>query len=459
MRKAKPKKARQLKVNQPKPVPACEILVASKEEKRKSLLLCAMIVTSGSLKDHRGCWSKMAIEDEGFLKLPFKIALGRAINLADEIVADMESMAVKLFKDSFEEFNAMVMAFMQEKRCSDKARAKGKYMEIRDDSIPESAKFYQSLLAGWAGSIIACEKLSHEAKVLGLGEKVEEMMESLKKFMGMVDGDIVQFKDERSPEELEKKERYLKGGQEMQDITRKEIIEFREEKGWDLKQMAKALGIRKSALEKIEAGEQKVSAAVKAKHLELVKAEVTALEMLRASEEQEEKKESPETVSEPQEELPTREGINDTPKVEEVHSPKHYEIFDGVEAIHVMRVILRRIAGGGLDPVLAYNIGNALKYLLRAGKKGNAVTDYRKAAKSLDYIIEDGAGDVKGVFSWGSLAEAVGIPTSLDMKVAVAGETSLRLGLLRLEAVEAIGRNEIEKARDVLKEIVDELTK
>lgn len=63
-----------------------------------------------------------------------------------------------------------------------------------------------------------------------------------------------------------------------------------------------------------------------------------------------------------------------------VHSPQHYKGKGGLEAIDVIEAF-------GLN----YRLGNAQKYLLRAGKKGDeadAVTDLRKAIWYIEREIE-----------------------------------------------------------------------
>lgn len=56
-----------------------------------------------------------------------------------------------------------------------------------------------------------------------------------------------------------------------------------------------------------------------------------------------------------------------------VTQPKHYEFFDGVEAI---TIIARSMTEEGFK---GYCMGNALKYRLRAGKKFNTEEDLKKA--------------------------------------------------------------------------------
>jgi hypothetical protein len=62
-----------------------------------------------------------------------------------------------------------------------------------------------------------------------------------------------------------------------------------------------------------------------------------------------------------------------------VNHPPHYKAANGLEAIDV-------IEGFGLDQSFA--LGNATKYLLRAGRKGEAVQDLRKARWYLNRKIE-----------------------------------------------------------------------
>lgn len=59
-----------------------------------------------------------------------------------------------------------------------------------------------------------------------------------------------------------------------------------------------------------------------------------------------------------------------------VHSPAHYQLSDGMEAIDVIDQAIG-------DPASFYR-GNALKYLLRAGRKGDAKQDLEKARWYID---------------------------------------------------------------------------
>lgn len=56
-----------------------------------------------------------------------------------------------------------------------------------------------------------------------------------------------------------------------------------------------------------------------------------------------------------------------------VRNPKHYQFFDGVEAIDIIASSM------SIEEFRGFCMGNKLKYCLRAGKKGDAAEDLRKA--------------------------------------------------------------------------------
>ena len=59
-----------------------------------------------------------------------------------------------------------------------------------------------------------------------------------------------------------------------------------------------------------------------------------------------------------------------------VHNPPHYKS-GGIEAIDVIEAF-----------ELGFNLGNVLKYVLRSGRKGDALEDLEKAAWYLDREID-----------------------------------------------------------------------
>ncbi|WP_293364973.1 DUF3310 domain-containing protein [Phenylobacterium sp.] len=66
------------------------------------------------------------------------------------------------------------------------------------------------------------------------------------------------------------------------------------------------------------------------------------------------------------------------PKIEAVDHPPHYRS-GGLEAIDVIEAF-----------DLGFCLGNAIKYILRAGRKGAALEDLKKARWYLDRVIEKG---------------------------------------------------------------------
>lgn len=69
--------------------------------------------------------------------------------------------------------------------------------------------------------------------------------------------------------------------------------------------------------------------------------------------------------------------INTDPKHDPVNAPKHYKAGDVYETIRV-------IEAWGLN----YHLGNTVKYISRAGKKGDIIEDLEKARWYLDREIE-----------------------------------------------------------------------
>lgn len=79
--------------------------------------------------------------------------------------------------------------------------------------------------------------------------------------------------------------------------------------------------------------------------------------------------------------LPEDEGVPlDTRDM--VNSPSHYQLLPEVEAIDVIKATLTHEQWKG------YCLGNILKYRLRAGDKGDALEDIRKANKYKEFYEE-----------------------------------------------------------------------
>jgi hypothetical protein len=64
-------------------------------------------------------------------------------------------------------------------------------------------------------------------------------------------------------------------------------------------------------------------------------------------------------------------------KVDMVNHPPHYKAANGMECIDVIEAF-----------ELGFNLGNTVKYVLRAGSKGDRMEDLKKARWYLDREIE-----------------------------------------------------------------------
>ena len=65
-----------------------------------------------------------------------------------------------------------------------------------------------------------------------------------------------------------------------------------------------------------------------------------------------------------------------------INSPAHYKAANGMESIDVIEAF-----------GLGFRIGNVVKYILRAGKKGDRLEDLKKAQHYLVKLIEVLEGD------------------------------------------------------------------
>lgn len=69
-------------------------------------------------------------------------------------------------------------------------------------------------------------------------------------------------------------------------------------------------------------------------------------------------------------------------EIDNVNNPNHYKLSCGVESIEIIKRVL------GTKSFVAFCLGNILKYLIRVEKK-NKLEDYKKAAKYLEWVIQN----------------------------------------------------------------------
>lgn len=67
---------------------------------------------------------------------------------------------------------------------------------------------------------------------------------------------------------------------------------------------------------------------------------------------------------------------------DKVNKPSHYDLGD-FEVIDVMKAVLTE------EQLHGYYKGNAIKYLLRSGRKGDEITDLKKCKKYLEWLIDE----------------------------------------------------------------------
>ncbi|KYM50917.1 hypothetical protein A2U04_00830 [Fusobacterium necrophorum subsp. funduliforme] len=147
----------------------------------------------------------------------------------------------------------------------------------------------------------------------------------------------------------------------------KKIKEYRQEHGISQKEMADLLSVTQPFLSMLESGKIKVESENLKKKIEdllgvqeeLTLNGKTAEEVLEAIVEKEEQKE------------------------DRIHSPSHYKIKGcKFESIHLLTNTIEALPGN-----LAFYVGNAIKYLIRAEKK-NGREDYEKAKVYLQWAVD-----------------------------------------------------------------------
>lgn len=141
---------------------------------------------------------------------------------------------------------------------------------------------------------------------------------------------------------------------------------------------------------------------------------------------------------------PDRAAAGATPAAlfDDVARPKHYIAASGLEARHVIA-----------DWDLAFNLGNAVKYILRAGRKGPARQDLEKALQYLDFVSLDIAAG-RSLIEWRShrvmrlSAEEVAIAfgTSNTLTIALGAIRSLAKAAHKADGWVSIARREVARA-------------
>ena len=199
MRKAKPKKKLEVKINEKKPVPVRKALDPVQYEKLgEAVVFCTILrALEDQLEKHRNLW-KESYKSGGFLKMPYKIKLGRAINLSKEV---REHFAEKGIQDSALAMPGVhkLMTSVEEeqaakvgtkKRRGEKIRGKMPYYE--DDTLPGGgSEFYGTILAAWTMTVIIIEKLTNFIKREKLDKTMQELCNNCIDFMAMIDKQVV----------------------------------------------------------------------------------------------------------------------------------------------------------------------------------------------------------------------------------------------------------------------------
>lgn len=138
-------------------------------------------------------------------------------------------------------------------------------------------------------------------------------------------------------------------------------------------------------------------------------------------------------------------------KIDNVNKPSHYQLDCGVESIEIIKRVL------GLRGFVAFCLGNVLKYLIRAQKK-NGKEDYKKAAKYLEWVIENKSSDKYNIIEYSEPDELFKI-FNVEWSQIISG-IAKDLNIKNAFELDSIFRNlfneNYEMARDILNDFIKE---
>ena len=138
-------------------------------------------------------------------------------------------------------------------------------------------------------------------------------------------------------------------------------------------------------------------------------------------------------------------------KIDNVNKPSHYQLDCGVESIEIIKRVL------GLRGFVAFCLGNVLKYLIHAQKK-NGKEDYKKAAKYLEWVIENESFDKYNIIEYSEPDELFKI-FNVEWSQIISG-IAKDLNIKNAFELDSIFRNlfneNYEMARDILDDFIKE---
>lgn len=138
-------------------------------------------------------------------------------------------------------------------------------------------------------------------------------------------------------------------------------------------------------------------------------------------------------------------------KIDNVNKPSHYQLDCGVESIEIIKRVL------GLRGFVAFCLGNVLKYLIRAQKK-NGKEDYKKAAKYLEWVIENESSDKYNIIEYSEPDELFKI-FNVEWSQIIS-RIAKDLNIKNAFELDSIFRNlfneNYEMARDILEDFIKE---
>ena len=161
--------------------------------------------------------------------MPYKIKMGRVINLAKEVRGKFEEQGITDNPLALPGIEKLMISVRQEhtakvasKRRQQGEVTKGDMLYYEDDTLPGGgSEFYGTMLGAWTMTVIIIEKMTNFIKREKLDGIMQELCDNCIDFMAMVDKEIAIHENEISSKPEKKKL--------LRQLPEKELKHFHEE--------------------------------------------------------------------------------------------------------------------------------------------------------------------------------------------------------------------------------------
>lgn len=182
MRKAKPKKVREIKVNETKIIKT--IVRPSDKELDRVALQTHLLNLPIACERHREVWNR---EENGYLNPYYKMLIGKCINLARAVYANNFSGKDELSDDPYSKREMSKAIALCEPIFGKKPRL------TQDDIVQKLPAGFMASLGAWARILRELEKsrMRNLIRELGIENEIKKILDASDKYMRMLYEEVV----------------------------------------------------------------------------------------------------------------------------------------------------------------------------------------------------------------------------------------------------------------------------